>query len=356
MSAKRVIDDHLELANIGTKTHAQLETHLAGIGNYAFPAADGAVDEFIKTDGAGNLSWATAGGGFACDDLNSCQLSDLGTRPHSQLTGIGASDHHTDHQAASVEDADFKSVNIADGQAYKQNTKNILKAKSTGNIFIGEGAGKDTIQNYNIFAGHLSGYKNTSGKDNTFIGYITGYNNTSGYRNTFIGASAGFNSVGGHYNCFIGMNAGYFNNWGEYNTFIGPSAGYKCTWGTKNVFIGYFAGYSLTSGQKNLVIGYQAGYSNVTGSRNLFLGHQAGWSEIGSDKLYIASGATDALTLIHGEFNTKLLFIKGAAAAPADAKLHNSDINFWIDEVNDQLEIKLKKSDGTVLTGNVQLA
>ena len=126
MTAKRVIDDHLELANIGTKTHAQLETHLAGIGNYIFPATDGAVDEFIKTDGAGNLSWAAAGGGFACDDLGSCSLSQLGTRPHSQLTGIGTSDHHvkyTDAEAVAAADASEKFI--------ERNVENAVTGKTT---------------------------------------------------------------------------------------------------------------------------------------------------------------------------------------------------------------------------------
>jgi len=36
-----------------------------------------------------------AGGTFSCSDLSSCSLSSLGTRPHSQLTTIGVSDHHS---------------------------------------------------------------------------------------------------------------------------------------------------------------------------------------------------------------------------------------------------------------------
>jgi len=57
MSAIRVIDDHLELKNIGTKSHAEIEEHIPGIGNYSFPAEDGAPDQILVTDGAGTLSW-----------------------------------------------------------------------------------------------------------------------------------------------------------------------------------------------------------------------------------------------------------------------------------------------------------
>lgn len=64
MVAIRVIDDHLELANIGTKTHANIEGHIQGIGNYAFPAADGAINKILQTDGVGVLSWVDLPAGY----------------------------------------------------------------------------------------------------------------------------------------------------------------------------------------------------------------------------------------------------------------------------------------------------
>lgn len=57
MTAIRIIDDHVQLASIGSKTHAAIEGHIQGIGNYAFPAADGGADQVLKTNGAGVLAW-----------------------------------------------------------------------------------------------------------------------------------------------------------------------------------------------------------------------------------------------------------------------------------------------------------
>jgi len=111
MTAIRIIDDHLELANIGTKTHAQIEGHIQGIGNYAFPSTDGGANQILETDGAGILSWVNKPANFSCSDLNACSLSDIGIRSHSQLTNIGASDHHiryTDAEAIAAADVDNK--------------------------------------------------------------------------------------------------------------------------------------------------------------------------------------------------------------------------------------------------------
>lgn len=113
MTATRVIDDHIELANIGTKTHAEIEGHIQGIGNYAFPSADGGADQILKSNGAGVLGWIDQPAGFACGSLNACNLSDIGTRPHSQLTNIGADDHHikyTDAEAVAAADASNKFI------------------------------------------------------------------------------------------------------------------------------------------------------------------------------------------------------------------------------------------------------
>lgn len=234
-----------------------------------------------------------------------------------------SSAHHTDHKVASAEDANFKSVNIITGEAYKQNDSNILKGDEDKNIFIGKYSGHDL----------------TTGVENSFIGYEAGYKGTTAGYNTFIGYRSGYYCVSGHTNICLGEKSGYSISTGYLNTFIGHRSGYYCVSGYKNAYIGQYAGYKNSSGYNNVFIGYRAGYY-----------------EMGSYKLIIASDRLDADILMHGEFNNKYLFIRGAAAAPADTKLLNSDINFWLDETNDRLQIKVKKSNGTVLTGNVQLS
>ena len=62
---------------------------LTGDQIWVLPTADGSADQVLKTDGSGNLSWATAGGGGASDidDLSDCLVENnsmwLGNDPSS---------------------------------------------------------------------------------------------------------------------------------------------------------------------------------------------------------------------------------------------------------------------------------
>lgn len=49
----------------------------------------------------------------------------------------------------------------------------------------------------------------------------------------------------------------------------------------------------------------------------------------------------------------KKVAIGAGASAPADGDLNDAEVVFWIDETNDELEVKVKKSDGTVLSGTL---
>ena len=50
MSAKRIIDDHLELANIGTKTHAQIDTHIADPSAHHVKYTDEEAKDAVRDD------------------------------------------------------------------------------------------------------------------------------------------------------------------------------------------------------------------------------------------------------------------------------------------------------------------
>lgn len=49
------------------------------------------------------------------------------------------------------------------------------------------------------------------------------------------------------------------------------------------------------------------------------------------------------------------LFWRAPNSAPNDARLNNSDINWYLDETNDDLKVRVRYSDGTLKTGTVAL-
>jgi outer membrane murein-binding lipoprotein Lpp len=175
-----------------------------------------------------------------------------------------------------------------------------LGASSTGNVFVGLGAGANTsltdanILNFpnvflgrnagtantsgwaNIFVGNRAGQANTTGNDNIMIGNFAGVSNTSGRNNLFIGPGVGESNTTGNENLFIGYRAGYRNTTGSNSHFVGYGAGWDNTTGTRNHFEGFYAGTYNTTGSNNHFSGFLAGENNLTGSNNHFSGNQAG--------------------------------------------------------------------------------
>ena len=119
--------------------------------------------------------------------------------------------HHTDHKVAQAESAEFKEVNIAVGEAYKQGSEIVLRIKDL-NSFVGERAGRVTTGNNNNFMGYRAGYYNIGGNNNNFMGYRAGYSNTTGSYNASIGTQAGYYNTTGNRNVSIGNAAGFYES------------------------------------------------------------------------------------------------------------------------------------------------
>lgn len=206
--------------------------------------------------------------------------------------------------------------------AFSQNTNLGANAGNAGynNTSIGFGAGDLVTGSSNIFLGHNSGVRTSSGNQNSILGAFAGYNNKTGLRNTFLGYRAGYGNTTGNDNTIVGVDAGVSNtiSWGNtligrwcgntttgaYNTFLGTETGKNTTTGEYNLYAGVQAGRQNSTGSRNTILGMQAGFSS-TGSNNVFLGYQAGSNETGSNKLVI--NATGGMPLVYGDFATKQL-------------------------------------------------
>jgi hypothetical protein len=211
---------------------------------------------------------------------------------------------------------------VSSDSAYQLDGQDVLRIQDYCNLFIGVGAGVNTVAyegTYNTYVGYEAGYSNMSGPANVCVGAKAGYSglNIGASDNVCIGYYAGYANMGKG-NTFVGGSAGSSHAFGSWNTYIGNHSGMSGSGGNGNTFVGSFAG-NEAAGDSNTFIGYLAGNDNLSGGGNLFLGYQAGYYETGSNKLYIANGKEESEVLIYGNFSSGRL---GMGTLSPDSKLH----------------------------------
>ena len=187
----------------------------AGSTTYILPAADGTADQVLSTNGSGTLSWATAGGASALNDLSDAKYD-------------------------------------------------------TSSLFLGSGSGaNDDGSNANTGIGRNALTSNTTGSSNTAVGYYSLRVNSTGISNSAFGREALDANIGGNYNSAVGYQSLKSNTSGQYNTAFGNKGLYSTTTGLGNVTSGSSALYNNTTGSYNVALGYNAGSKQADGSTNL---------------------------------------------------------------------------------------
>ena len=186
-----------------------------GFGDVAMtlPTADGSLNQVLKTNGSGTLSW-----GSAATSIN------------------GLSD-------ALVED--------------------------TGSMYVGNDPSSTTdAADYNVALGTTALSAVTTGDNNTAIGHNALTVNEEGNRNTAIGKNALKSNTSGITNVAIGSSSLERNTTANSNTAIGHASSYLLNSGQNNVSLGYESSKNATNANKNVIIGSEANPSADTGTEN----------------------------------------------------------------------------------------
>ena len=298
---------------------------------FTFPSSDGTNTQVLVTDGAGTLSWGSAGGSLDAlsdgmyDGTNFNRSLKLGNETTGSLTGaydnifIGydSGNSITDgYQNTAVgayslnllsSQYDITAIGFQAGKAINSGFYSTIIGSNAGStissanydVYIGCHAGENNSGEYNIAIGHYANAYSSSSYG-VAVGYEAGRYLGSADYNTLVGYQSGFGSSGstdgdynvglgyrslaalttGYNNLAVGTEAGVSLDQSFDNTMIGYRAGYTISGSgsSKNTFVGNQAGYaSSSSTTNNTAIGYDAGYSGG-GDNNIFIGYQAGWN------------------------------------------------------------------------------
>lgn len=338
----------MESGNAGTYLNLKAAGAMTSDYTLTFPSGPGTANQLLQTDGAGNLSWATASGDDLGDhtaiqnlNLNGYQLVSQGSDGISISSignvGIGQTVPTERLVVKTANNNDGISIdNIAGNNSYirfweenstvrgsimvrNDNTSGMnieskqiifnsgsigaerMRITSGGAVGIGttspaSGALLDVNGSIRIGGGSPGAGKVLTSDANGLASWSTMANLTgqTTSNNTILGQNSGTNITTGISNTFIGQGSGFTNISGGSNTFVGNSAGYSTT-GNNNTFIGSNAGGNTTTGSGNIALGAFAGQGTMTGSYNIIIGELAGNAiSNGGNNIFIGNGAGTA--------------------------------------------------------------
>jgi len=345
---------------------------------WVLPSADGSADQMLKTDGSGNLGWATTSS--AADDIstgdaavtiatssgnitidataNDSDIIFKGTDNSSDITMLtldgseaGAATFNNKVVATELDisgnvdiDGTLETDAITlDGTSFIK----LAGTNFTGSLLLGHATtGTLDAAQYNTGVGLTALDAITNGDNNTAVGYGALTASTSGARNTAIGVNAMTALTSGIQNVAIGHGA-LDNTNSSYNVAVGTDA-LTDTTGANNTAVGYRAGYEVYAGAYNITVGYLAGDNITSGSGNVVIGKADVASATGDDQLKISDGEDGSVAWITGDSSGNLTF-------PADVTLGDDlvlDSDSAVLKFGDDQDVTLTHTDGTGLTLN----
>ena len=195
-------------------------------GAFTFPNTDGTANQVLTTDGAGTVTWNSAGGGgldsaavatLIDSDLQNPTTLTIGSSSSKIVIGSGASTSGSSTVSVGINSTTSANASVAVGSS--SNVSSIggvaigLRASATGSASVAVGGDADATGSGNTAFGHTSqataagggatsigGSSNATGTGTTAIGRIT---NSSGTYSTSLGYNA---RTSGNYSIAIGAD------------------------------------------------------------------------------------------------------------------------------------------------------
>lgn len=360
-----------EFDNDILRINGELQVGIPTGTGYAFPTADGTVNQVLATDGAGQISFVNTSALFT--DTNTTYdgtdfaLSNQSVGAGQYVIGIDASgalisatDQDNQNLTSAtltgttlnlaIENGTGTSVNLAalqDGTGTDdQNIQNLSFNNSTNILTVGiengtaqtvnlsalDNTGNDWSINGNSGTNPTTNFIGTT--DNQDLAFRTnnvekvritakGQIETTQLESVWIGENAGNSVTSGTRNTFVGRISGASITTGNDNTAIGGLSLSTLSTGIDNTAVGLGALLDLQNGNGNTFVGEQSGENlvtgsyntvlghvageNMNGSSNIFIGYQAGRSTTGSNKLIIDNSNDGTSSFIYGEMDNEIL-------------------------------------------------